>query len=132
MVSDNTALHQTAFTVSIDLIGQGVTTGISAHDRAKTIQALLDRTTKPTDLARPGHVFPLRAAKGGVLERAGHTEATVDLAMLAGFAPAGVLVEIMHEDGTMARLPELKEVAASFGLPIISIEDLIQYKKKHS
>ncbi|HTE11288.1 MAG TPA: 3,4-dihydroxy-2-butanone-4-phosphate synthase, partial [Chitinophagaceae bacterium] len=102
MVNNNTALHETAFTVSIDLLGHGCTTGISAHDRAKTIQSLIDPATKPTDLGRPGHIFPLRAKKGGVLRRAGHTEATIDLARLAGFEPAGVLVEIMNEDGSMA------------------------------
>ena len=129
MVDTNTALHETAFTVSVDLIGHNCTTGISAHDRAKTIQALLDPATKPEDLARPGHIFPLRAAEGGVLARSGHTEATIDLAKLAGFEPAGVLVEILHEDGTMARLPELQKVAKKFALKIISIEDLIQHKK---
>ena len=128
MVSDNTSLHETAFTVSIDLLGNGCTTGISAHDRAKTIQALVNKDTKPEDLGRPGHIFPLKAISGGVLRRAGHTEATVDLAMLAGFEPAGVLVEIMNEDGTMARLPELKEIAAKWDLKIISIKDLIEYR----
>lgn len=128
MVSDNTSLHATPFTVSIDLLGHGCTTGISAHDRAKTVQALVDPATKAEDLGRPGHIFPLRARKGGVLRRAGHTEATVDLAKLAGFDAAGVLVEIMNEDGTMARLPELKEIAARFSLKIVSIKDLIAYK----
>lgn len=128
MVSDNTSLHATPFTVSIDLLGHGCTTGISAHDRAKTVQALVDPTTKAEDLGRPGHIFPLRARKGGVLRRAGHTEATVDLAILAGFDAAGVLVEIMNEDGTMARLPELKEIATKFNLKIVSIKDLIAYK----
>ena len=104
MVNNNTALHETAFTVSVDLLGHGCTTGISAHDRAKTVQALINPDTKPEDLGRPGHIFPLRAKKGGVLRRAGHTEAAVDLARLAGFEPAGVLVEIMNDDGTMARL----------------------------
>ncbi len=131
MVQNNTALHQTAFTVSVDLIGHGCTTGISAHDRAKTVQALVEPTTKPQDLARPGHIFPLRAAQGGVLERAGHTEAAVELASLAGFKPAGVLVEIMHDDGTMARLPELEKIAQKFDLSIVSIQDLMQYKKRH-
>jgi 3,4-dihydroxy 2-butanone 4-phosphate synthase/GTP cyclohydrolase II len=131
MVQDNTALHQTAFTVSVDLIGHDCTTGISAHDRAKTIQALIDPMTKPQDFGRPGHIFPLRAAKGGVLERPGHTEAAVQLAALAGFEPAGVLVEIMHDDGSMARLPELKKVAEMFDLKIISIRDLVQYQKQH-
>ena len=128
MVTDNTSLHATPFTVSIDLLGHGCTTGISAHDRAKTVQALVDPATKAEDLGRPGHIFPLRARKGGVLRRAGHTEATVDLAKLAGFDAAGVLVEIMNEDGTMARLPELKEIAAKFNLKIVSIKDLIAYK----
>jgi 3,4-dihydroxy 2-butanone 4-phosphate synthase/GTP cyclohydrolase II len=128
MVNNNTALHETAFTVSIDLLGHGCTTGISAHDRAKTIQALIDPETKPEDLGRPGHIFPLRAKSGGVLRRAGHTEATIDLAMLAGFEPAGVLVEIMNEDGSMARLPELVEIAKKFDLKLISIKDLIQYR----
>ena len=128
MVSDNTSLHATPFTVSIDLLGHGCTTGISAHDRAKTVQALVDPSTKAEDLGRPGHIFPLRARKGGVLRRAGHTEATVDLAKLAGFDAAGVLVEIMNEDGTMARLPELMEIATKFNLKIVSIKDLIAYK----
>src|ERR1700712_2080817 len=130
MVVDNTALHETAFTVSIDLLGNGCTTGISAHDRAKTIQALIDPATKPGDLGRPGHIFPLRAKNGGVLRRSGHTEATTDLARLAGFAPAGVLVEIMNEDGSMARLPQLFEIAKKFDLKIISIKDLIEYRLK--
>lgn len=130
MVNNNTALHETAFTVSVDLLGHGCTTGISAHDRAKTIQALIDPNTKPEDLGRPGHIFPLRAKKGGVLRRTGHTEATVDLARLAGFEPAGVLVEIMNEDGTMARLPELIEIAKKFDFKIISIKDLIEYRIK--
>ncbi|MBZ0202706.1 MAG: bifunctional 3,4-dihydroxy-2-butanone-4-phosphate synthase/GTP cyclohydrolase II [Ignavibacteria bacterium] len=128
MVENNTVLHQTPFTVSVDLIGQGCTTGISAHDRAKTVQALIDPATKPEDLGRPGHIFPLRAKSAGVLRRAGHTEATVDLARLAGFEPAGVLVEIMNDDGTMARLPQLKEIAKKFDLKIISIKDLIEYR----
>jgi 3,4-dihydroxy 2-butanone 4-phosphate synthase / GTP cyclohydrolase II len=132
MVQDNTALHETAFTVSIDLIGHGCTTGISTHDRAKTIQSLVDPATKPKDLGRPGHIFPLRAADGGVLVRPGHTEATVDLARLAGFEPAGVLVEILHDDGTMARLPELQNVAKKFDLKLISIEDLVQCQKQHN
>lgn len=130
MVNNNTALHETAFTVSVDLLGHGCTTGISAHDRAKTILALVDPTTKPEDLGRPGHIFPLRAKKGGVLRRAGHTEATIDLARLAGFEPAGVLVEIMNEDGTMARLPELREIAKRFDLKLISIKELIEYRLK--
>lgn len=128
MVQDNTSLHETAFMVSVDLLGNGCTTGISAQDRAKTIQALIDPETKPDDLGRPGHIFPLRAKKGGVLRRAGHTEATIDLARLAGFEPAGVLVEIMNEDGSMARLPELMEIAQKFNLKIISIKDLIEYR----
>lgn len=128
MVEDNTVLHQTPFTVSVDLIGNGCTTGISAHDRAKTVQALIDPNTKPEELGRPGHIFPLRAKQGGVLRRIGHTEATVDLARLAGMEPAGVLVEIMNDDGTMARLPELKEIAKQFDLKIITIKDLISYR----
>lgn len=130
MVSSNTALHETAFTVSIDLIGQGCTTGISAYDRAVGIKALVDPATKPSDYARPGHIFPLRAKQGGVLRRTGHTEATVDLARLAGFAPVGVLVEILNEDGTMARLPQLLETAKKFGLKIISIDDLVEYRMR--
>jgi 3,4-dihydroxy 2-butanone 4-phosphate synthase/GTP cyclohydrolase II len=130
MVVDNTSLHETAFMVSVDLIGHGCTTGISAHDRAKTIQALIHKNTKPEDLGRPGHIFPLRAKKGGVLRRAGHTEATIDLAKLAGFEPAGALVEIMNEDGSMARLPELMLIAKKFNLKIISIKDLIAYRLK--
>ncbi len=130
MVNNNTALHETAFTVSVDLLGHGCSTGISAHDRAKTIQALISPFTNPADLGRPGHIFPLRAKKGGVLRRAGHTEAAVDLARLAGLEPGGVLVEIMNEDGTMARLPELIEVAKKFDFKIISIKDLIEYRIK--
>jgi 3,4-dihydroxy 2-butanone 4-phosphate synthase/GTP cyclohydrolase II len=128
MVGENTALHQTPFTVSVDLLGKGVTTGISAFDRSKTIAAIIDAETKPEELGRPGHIFPLKAMKGGVLRRAGHTEATVDLARIAGFEPAGVLVEIMHDDGSMARLPELMKVAQRFNLKIISIKDLIEYR----
>jgi 3,4-dihydroxy 2-butanone 4-phosphate synthase/GTP cyclohydrolase II len=128
MVVDNTSLHETAFTVSIDLLGNGCTTGISAQDRSKTIKALVDPDAKPEDFGRPGHIFPLRAKKGGVLRRSGHTEATIDLARLAGKAPAGVLVEIMNEDGTMARLPQLIDIAARFNLKIISIKDLIAYR----
>lgn len=127
MVRDNTALHQTPFTVSVDLRGHGCTTGISAHDRAKTVQALIDPNTKPEELGKPGHIFPLKAKTGGVLRRAGHTEATIDLARLAGFEPAGVLVEIMNEDGSMARLPQLREIANKFDLKLISIQDLITY-----
>jgi len=132
MVSTNTALHETAFTVSVDLLGHGCSTGISAQDRAKTIQALIDPFTQPKDLGRPGHVFPLRSKKGGVLRRAGHTEAAVDLARLAGFPPpyGGVLVEIMNDDGSMARLPQLIEVAKKFDFKIISIKDLIEYRIK--
>lgn len=130
MVTNNTALHETPFTVSVDLIGHGCTTGISAHDRAKTVQALIDPATTPQDLGRPGHIFPLKAKKEGVLRRAGHTEATIDLARLAGFEPAGVLVEIMNEDGTMARLPELEVIARNFDLKLINIKDLIEYRLK--
>jgi 3,4-dihydroxy 2-butanone 4-phosphate synthase/GTP cyclohydrolase II len=130
MVNSNTSLHETPFTVSVDLLGHGCTTGISTHDRAKTIQALVDPATKPEELGRPGHIFPLRAKKGGVLRRTGHTEATIDLARLAGFEPAGVLVEIMNEDGTMARLPQLEEIAKKFNLKIVSIKDLIEYRLK--
>ncbi|OWY19203.1 bifunctional 3,4-dihydroxy-2-butanone-4-phosphate synthase/GTP cyclohydrolase II [Sphingobacteriales bacterium UPWRP_1] len=130
MVSANTATHKTPFTVSIDLIGYGCTTGISAHDRAKTIQALINPNTQPDEFGKPGHIFPLRAKSGGVLRRAGHTEATIDLARLAGFEPAGALVEIMNEDGTMARLPQLIEVANRFNLKIIAIKDLIAYRLK--
>jgi 3,4-dihydroxy 2-butanone 4-phosphate synthase / GTP cyclohydrolase II len=132
MVNNNTALHETAFTVSVDLLGYGCTSGISAQDRAKTIQALINPATLPAELGRPGHIFPLRSKKGGVLRRAGHTEAAVDLTRLAGFeAPhGGVLVEIMNEDGTMARLPELIEIAKKFDFKIISIKDLIEYRIK--
>lgn len=128
MVGENTSLHSTPFTVSVDLLTQGCTTGISAADRAKTLRALVDPETKPTDLGRPGHIFPLYAQDKGVLRRPGHTEAVVDLTRLAGLRPGGVLVEIMNEDGTMARLPQLFEVAEKFGLKIISIEDLIKYR----
>jgi 3,4-dihydroxy 2-butanone 4-phosphate synthase / GTP cyclohydrolase II len=131
MVSNNTSSHETAFTVSIDLLGDGCTTGISAHDRSKTILSLINTNTKPEDLGRPGHIFPLRAKNAGVLRRAGHTEATIDLAKLAGFEPAGALVEIMNEDGSMARLPELRLIATKFDLKIISIKDLIAYRLKH-
>lgn len=130
MVNNNTALHETAFTVSVDLLGHGCTTGISAHDRSKTIQALIEPTTDPADLGKPGHIFPLVAKKGGVLRRAGHTEAAVDLARLAGLEPSGVLVEIMNDDGSMARLPQLKEIAEKFDFKIISIKDLIEYRIK--
>lgn len=130
MVSSNTSLHETAFTISVDLTGPGTGTGISAQDRAKTVQALINKDTKPEDLARPGHIFPLRAKPGGVLRRSGHTEATIDLARLAGLEPAGVLVEIMNEDGSMARLPQLEIIAEKFDLKIISIKDLIEYRLK--
>jgi 3,4-dihydroxy 2-butanone 4-phosphate synthase / GTP cyclohydrolase II len=130
MVNNNTALHETPFTVSVDLLGHGSTTGISAHDRARTVQALIDPATRPEDLGRPGHIFPLRAKRGGVLRRAGHTEATIDLARLAGYEPAGVLVEIMNEDGSMARMPQLVEIAARHDLKIISIKDLIEFRLK--
>jgi 3,4-dihydroxy 2-butanone 4-phosphate synthase/GTP cyclohydrolase II len=128
MVATNSAAYETPFTVSVDLIGHGCTTGISASDRAKTILALIDPTIHPDELGKPGHIFPLRAKKGGVLRRAGHTEAATDLARLAGFEPAGVIVEILNEDGTMARLPQLIEIAEKFNLKIISIADLIKYR----
>ena len=128
MVSANTSSHETAFTVSIDLLGFGCTTGISASDRSKTIKALIDPTRKPSDFGRPGHIFPLKAKEGGVLRRTGHTEATIDLARLAGFEPCGALVEIMNEDGTMARLPELVKIAERFDLKLITIKDLISYR----
>ena len=131
MVKNNTVLHNTQFTVSVDLIGNGCTTGISVHDRAKTIKALVDEDTKIHDLGRPGHIFPLRAKEGGVLRRTGHTEASIDLARLAGLKPAGILVEILNEDGTMARLPELMKVADKFDLKLISIEDLVAYRMEH-
>lgn len=131
MVKNNTDHMETAFTVSVDLKGQGVTTGISAADRAKTILALVKEDTKPYDLARPGHIFPLTAKEGGVLRRTGHTEAAIDFARLAGFKPAGVIVEIMNEDGTMARLPELVRVAQKFGLKLVSIEALVAYRMQH-
>jgi len=131
MVKENTSLHETPFTVSVDLRGHGCTTGISAADRAKTIYALSDPSTRPEDLGRPGHIFPLRAKKGGVLERAGHTEASVDLCRLAGLKPVAALVEIMNDDGTMARLPQLFEIADRFNLKIVSIKDLIAYRLKN-
>ncbi len=130
MVSSNTALHETAFTVSIDLIGQGCTTGISAYDRSTGIRAIVDQNTTAEDYARPGHIFPLIAKDGGVLRRTGHTEAAVDLSKMAGLAPAGVLVEILNEDGTMARLPQLKEIAEKHDLKLISIKDLVAYRMK--
>jgi 3,4-dihydroxy 2-butanone 4-phosphate synthase/GTP cyclohydrolase II len=131
MVQKNSAQHETAFTVSVDLLGHGCSTGISAHDRAKTVQHLINKNAKPEDFARPGHIFPLRAKKGGVLRRAGHTEATVDLSRIAGFEEAGVLVEVMNEDGSMARLPELLQIAKKHKLKIISIKDLILYRMEH-
>lgn len=131
MVATNTSLHETAFTVSVDLISNGTTTGISANDRSKTILALVDENTKPAVLGRPGHIFPLKAQNGGVLKRTGHTEAAVDLPRLAGLKPAGVLVEIMNNDGTMARLPQLKEVAAKFNMKIVSIKDLVEWIKQN-
>lgn len=131
MVVNNTDHMETAFTVSVDLRGRGVTTGISAQDRAKTIEALVDSDTKPHDLARPGHIFPLIAKEGGVLRRTGHTEAAIDFARLAGFKPAGVICEIMNDNGTMARLPELYEVAKRFDLKLVSIEDLVAYRMQH-
>ena len=131
MVGTNTAVFETPFTVSVDLIGHGCTTGISAHDRFKTIKALVDPETRPEELGKPGHIFPLKAKKEGVLRRSGHTEAAIDLAKLAGFRPAGVLVEIMNEDGSMARLPDLRQVADRFKMKLITIKDLIAYRMKH-
>jgi 3,4-dihydroxy 2-butanone 4-phosphate synthase / GTP cyclohydrolase II len=128
MVGKNTATHETAFTVSVDLLGHGCTTGISATDRSKTIRALVDLATKPEDLGRPGHIFPLKAKPEGVLRRTGHTEASMDFARLAGFQPSGVLVEVLSEDGTMARLPELRQIADKFGMKLVSIKDLIEYR----
>ena len=128
MVGKNTATYETPFTVSVDLIGHGTTTGISTSDRARTIQALVNPNTKPEDLGRPGHIFPLKAKQGGVLRRAGHTEAAVDFSRLAGLAPGGVLVEILKDDGTMARLPDCREIANKFGLKLVSIADLIEYR----
>jgi len=128
MVPANTSLHETPFTVSVDLLGHGCTTGISASDRSKTVKALIDPNIKPSEFGRPGHIFPLKSKPGGVLRRTGHTEATVDISVLAGFEPCGVLVEILNEDGTMARLPELFKIAEKFDLKIISIEDLIAYR----
>ena len=131
MVKENTALHHTAFTVSIDLIGHGCTTGISAYDRATGIKAITNPDIKAEDFARPGHIFPLISKKGGVLRRTGHTEASIDLAVMAGLYPAGVLIEILNEDGTMARLPQLLEIAKKFDLKIISIKDLVAYRMAH-
>jgi 3,4-dihydroxy 2-butanone 4-phosphate synthase/GTP cyclohydrolase II len=128
MVGKNTAAFETPFTVSVDLIGHGCTTGISAHDRFKTIRALVDPDIKPEELGKPGHIFPLKAKRGGVLRRAGHTEAAIDFARLAGFKPAGVLIEIMNEDGSMARLPDLRKVADRFKMKLVSIKDLIEYR----
>ena len=128
MVTSNTSLHETAFTVSVDLIGEGTTTGISAQDRSKTVFALVNPATRPEHLGRPGHIFPLKAVSGGVLRRTGHTEATIDLARLAGLQPAGALVEVMNEDGSMARLPQLLEIGARFGIKVISIKDLIDFR----
>ena len=128
MVRNNSAAYETPFTVSIDLIGHGCTTGISASDRSKTVLAMIDPEIRPEELGKPGHIFPLRAKKGGVLRRAGHTEAAVDLSRLAGFEEAGIIVEILNEDGSMARLPELLEIAKKFNLKIVSIEDLIKYR----
>ena len=130
MVGNNTSTHTTPFTVSVDLLGNGCTTGISASDRAKTIMALVDANTNPEDLGRPGHIFPLRAVDGGVIRRSGHTEAAVDFARLAGLQPVGVLIEILNEDGTMARLPQLKELAEKFKMKLVSIKDLIEYRLK--
>jgi len=131
MVRNNSAAYETPFTISVDLIGHGCTTGISASDRAKTILAMIDPNIRPEELGKPGHIFPLRARKGGVLRRAGHTEAAIDLSRLAGFEEAGVIVEILNEDGTMARLPELLEIAKKFDLKIVSIADLIKYRIAH-
>ncbi len=128
MVGDNTSTHETPFTVSVDLLGHGCTTGISASDRSKTIQALVNPDIKPEELGRPGHIFPLRAMPGGVLRRTGHTEAAIDFAKLAGLQPAGVLIEILNEDGTMARLPQLRVLADKFGMKLVSIKDLIEYR----
>jgi 3,4-dihydroxy 2-butanone 4-phosphate synthase/GTP cyclohydrolase II len=131
MVHSNSAAYETPFTVSVDLVGHGCTTGISASDRSKTVKALIDPTIRPEELGKPGHIFPLRAKRDGVLRRAGHTEAAIDLSRLAGFEPAGLIVEILNEDGTMARLPQLMEIAKRFDLKIVSIEDLIKYRIKN-
>ena len=131
MVGSNTATHETPFTVSVDLLGQGCTTGISAQDRAKTILALVNPTTKPEDLGRPGHIFPLKAKKEGVLRRTGHTEAAMDFAHLAGFKPSGVLIEVLKDDGSMARLPDLRKIADKFDLKLVTIKDLVEYRLKH-
>ena len=131
MIGKNSAAYETPFTVSVDLIGNGCTTGISTHDRSKTIQALVNENTNPEDLGKPGHIFPLKARKGGVLRRAGHTEASIDLARLAGLKPAGVIVEILNEDGSMARTPELFKLSEKFNLKFITIKDLIEYRMKN-
>ncbi|CAI8340172.1 MAG: Riboflavin biosynthesis protein RibBA [Cryomorphaceae bacterium] len=131
MIGKNTAAFETPFTISVDLIGHGCTTGISASDRAKTVKALVDPNINPTELGKPGHIFPLKAREGGVLRRAGHTEAAVDLARLAGLEPAGVIVEILNEDGSMARTPELHKIAEKFNLKFITIKDLIEYRMKN-
>jgi 3,4-dihydroxy 2-butanone 4-phosphate synthase/GTP cyclohydrolase II len=128
MVGNNTSSHETPFTVSVDLLGHGCTTGISAPDRAKTIQALVDENTKPEELGRPGHIFPLKAKTEGVLRRTGHTEAAMDFAKLAGFKPSGVLIEVLNEDGTMARLPDLRKIADKFNLKLVTIKDLVEYR----
>jgi 3,4-dihydroxy 2-butanone 4-phosphate synthase/GTP cyclohydrolase II len=130
MVGNNTASHETPFTVSVDLLGHGCTTGISAPDRAKTIQALVDENIRPEELGRPGHIFPLKARKEGVLRRTGHTEAAMDFAKLAGFKPSGVLIEVLNEDGTMARLPDLRRMADKFNLKLVTIKDLVEYRLK--
>lgn len=131
MVEENTSHLGTPFTVSVDLLGNGCTTGVSIHDRSATLRALADPDTSPSDLGRPGHIFPLRARKGGILERNGHTEAVVDLCRLCGLNPAGALIEIMNEDGTMARMPQLLEIAQEYGLKLIAIKDLVEYRRKH-
>jgi 3,4-dihydroxy 2-butanone 4-phosphate synthase / GTP cyclohydrolase II len=131
MVGKNTTSHETPFTVSVDLLGHGCTTGISAQDRAKTIYSLVDDNTKPADLGRPGHIFPLKAKREGVLRRTGHTEAAMDFARLAGFKPSGTLIEILNEDGTMARLPDLRKMADKFNLKLVTIKDLVEYRLKH-
>ena len=131
MVGKNTTSHETPFTVSVDLLGHGCTTGISAQDRAKTIYALVDKNTKPADLGRPGHIFPLKAKREGVLRRTGHTEAAMDFARLAGFQPSGTLIEVLNEDGTMARLPDLRVMADKFNLKLVTIKDLVEYRLKH-
>lgn len=128
MVDNNTTSHETPFTVSVDLLGHGCTTGISASDRSKTIRALVDQSTTPSDLGRPGHIFPLKSKTEGVLRRTGHTEASMDFARLAGFKPSGVLIEVLNEDGNMARLPDLRRIADKFNLKLVTIKDLIEYR----